>query len=206
MARQDERRAATRRKILHAAAELFQNNGFEKTTIAQIVEHADIVKGTFYQHFQTKMDLLVVLGRQDGTERVQKLIAQVDQGGSALEALQSYYQALAQWFEACPNIAEDVMISAIRLHDPNAGSPEHAAHDFTRLMLKLARQRNEIRDDLDLDGMALSLGGAFLFAVIDWCRAPDGMSLQRRWQGCLQIFIEGVRPRAAQQVSGAVNG
>lgn len=193
MASQEDRRASTRQKILNAAADLFLNNGFEKTTIAQIVAHANIVKGTFYQHFQTKMDLLVLLGRQEGAERVHKLIEQVVQGESALNALQRYYLVMAQWFETYPNIAEDVMISAIRLHDPNSDVPEYVAHDFTRLMLKIAQERKEVRADIDINSMSVAIGGAFTIAVIDWCRNPETASLQERFKSCFRIFLQGVQ-------------
>lgn len=201
MASQEDRRSLTRQKILNAAAALFLNNGFEKTTIAQIVAHANIVKGTFYQHFQTKMDLLLVLGRQDGAERVQNLITQVKQGGSALDALQRYYLVLAQWFETYPNIAEDIMLSAIRLHDPNSDLPEYIAHDFTKLMLAIARERNEVRTDVDADSMSIAIGGAFIFAVIDWCRNPEVGLLQENCKTCFQIFLQGVQPPRKKTLS-----
>lgn len=193
MASQESRRALTRQKILNAAAELFLSNGFEKTTIAQILAHANIVKGTFYQHFQTKMDLLLVLGRQDGAERVQNLIAQVRQGGSALDALQRYYLVLARWFETYPNIAEDIMLSAIRLHDPDSDLPEYIAHDFTRLMLNIAQERSEVRADIDINSLSITIGGAFTLAVIDWCRKPETGALQASCKTCFQIFQQGAQ-------------
>lgn len=199
MASQQSRRNATRQKILNAAADLFLTNGFEKTTIAQVVAHADIVKGTFYQHFQTKMDLLVELGRQEGAERVHELIERVKQGSSALDALQNYYLVMAQWFEKHPNIAEDIMISAIRLHEPNSDQPEYIAHDFTRLMLKIAQQRCDVRADIDINSMSVALGGAITFAVIDWCRNPDIEPLSVRCKTCFQIFLQGVRHSGQQK-------
>ncbi|HXU92669.1 MAG TPA: TetR/AcrR family transcriptional regulator [Gallionella sp.] len=206
MASQEDRRASTRQKILNAAAELFLTNGFEKTTIAQIVAHADIVKGTFYQHFQTKMDLLVVLGRQDGAERVKNLIAQVMQGESALDALQRYYLVLVQWFETYPNIAEDVMLSAIRMHDPSSDVPEHVAHDFTRLMLKIAQERNEVRADIDINSMSIALGGAITLAVIDWCRNPEVQPLQERCKSCFRIFLQGAQSPGKKGAGGKAKG
>ncbi len=194
MATQEERRALTRQKILDAAAALFLKNGFENTTITQILERANIVKGTFYQHFQTKLDLLVTLGRQDSADRVGKLIEEVRQGGSALDALQRYYRVMAQWFETYPAIAEDVIISAIRLHDPRSNSPAFVAHDFTRLMLQTAGKRGELRTDIDATSQAIVLGGAFTLAVIDWSRDVRTQKLQKRFDACFQVFLQGAQP------------
>ena len=193
MATQQERRANTRQKILNAAADLFVQQGFENTSITQIIERADIVKGTLYQHFKTKMDLLVVLSRQGGTEKVQQLIDEVNQGASAIEALKKYYLVMAQWFEMNPNIAEDIIISAIRLHTPDSNEPLNIAHDFTKLMLKTAQDRGEVRDDIEANDQAIVLGGAITLAIIDWSKKPASKPLQELFQNCLDVFIQGVQ-------------
>ena len=193
MASQQKRREKTRHKILTAASALFLKQGFENTTIAQIIQKADIVKGTFYQHFDTKMDLLVTLGRQEGAEQVKQLIESVKNGASAIKALESYYLVLAQWFEAHAPIAQDVIISAIHLHNPSSNSPEHVAHDFTRLILQLAQKQKEVKRNIDANTQAIALGGAFTLSVIDWSRDPQPKKLQKQTAECFKIFLGGVR-------------
>lgn len=194
MATQEDRRAHTRRKILDAAAELFAKHGYENTTIAQIVEKADLAKGTFYQHFQTKVDLLVALGWRDSAERVRNLIGEVQQGASPLDVLRRFYAVMAQWFEAHAPIAEDVILSAIRLHDPDSCSPEFVSHDFTRLMLQIAQQRGEVRADIDPSTQAIVIGGAFTLAVVDWSKKPQPKKLQKSLADCFQTFLYGAAP------------
>jgi len=192
MARQQDRRLKTRQKIVNAARKLFLKQGFEGTTLDQILEHANIVKGTFYQHFDTKMDLLVVVGRQEGIEKVERLIESVKQGASALDALRRYYLVLAQWFEQHAAIAQDVIISAIHLHSPHSNAPESIAHDFSKLMLEMAKTQNEIRTDIDVNSQALVIGGAFTLAVIDWSRDPVIGQLQKTIDDCMSVFLHGV--------------
>lgn len=45
------------RSLLDTAYELFTTKGFAKTSIADIVERANVAKGTFYLYFQDKYDL-----------------------------------------------------------------------------------------------------------------------------------------------------
>ncbi len=191
MATQEDRRAQTRGKILDAAAALFQAQGYEDTTMAQIVAKADVVKGTFYQHFAGKVDLLVALGWRDSAGRVRKLMDEVEQGASPLDVLQRFYSVMAQWFEAHAAIAEDVIIASIRLHGPGGGSPESAPHAFTRLMLKTAQSRGEVRADIDSATQAIMLGGAFTLAVIDWSRKPRPQKLQASFSACFLTFLHG---------------
>ena len=54
-----ERRKRERRMRIYAVAiGLFRTQGFERTTVSQIAEAADIVPATFFNHFQSKNALL----------------------------------------------------------------------------------------------------------------------------------------------------
>lgn len=57
--RQDRRRRRTREALYRAALELFEERGFEATTVQAITEAADAGKGTFFHHFPTKDHVLV---------------------------------------------------------------------------------------------------------------------------------------------------
>ena len=53
-ARLERRKAATRRRIVDAASELFWTKGYEATSIQDIADLADIAPGTLYLHFPGK--------------------------------------------------------------------------------------------------------------------------------------------------------
>ena len=55
------RSRATRAKILDAAAELTQKQGFERTTMAEVAQQAGVGTGTLYRHFPDKRALLLEL-------------------------------------------------------------------------------------------------------------------------------------------------
>ena len=59
--RVERRKVRTRAGLLAAARQLFAARGMERTTIAQIAEHADIAIGSFYNYFRTKDELLDAL-------------------------------------------------------------------------------------------------------------------------------------------------
>ncbi|MED0960680.1 TetR/AcrR family transcriptional regulator [Bacillus paramycoides] len=51
----------TKKKLLHSGYTIFINNGFQKTTITQIIKHAETGYGTAYVYFKNKDDLLIIL-------------------------------------------------------------------------------------------------------------------------------------------------
>ena len=58
LSRREIRRDKRRTQIRDAAFELFERQGFEATTIDQIAALADVGKGTFFNYFPTKQNVL----------------------------------------------------------------------------------------------------------------------------------------------------
>ncbi len=56
--RQQRRSRASRKKLLNAARSVFAEKGLDSTRIDDITERADLGKGTFYNHFSGKEDLI----------------------------------------------------------------------------------------------------------------------------------------------------
>ena len=57
--RRERKHAALRARIVATAIELFARHGFEHVTVDHIADVADIGKGTVYNYFQTKEDIVV---------------------------------------------------------------------------------------------------------------------------------------------------
>lgn len=60
--------AATRAHILETALGLFQEHGFEKTTMRMIAEACDLSLGAAYYHFKTKEELVLQFYAETGAE------------------------------------------------------------------------------------------------------------------------------------------
>jgi len=57
--RRERRQHSTRRAIFEAAIRMFSERGFDAPTIEQIAAAADVGKGTFYNYFASKEEVLV---------------------------------------------------------------------------------------------------------------------------------------------------
>jgi len=71
--RNERRKARTRASLLDAARTLFAGQGFEHTAIADITDTADLGVGSFYNHFDSKEDLLAALLEQAFSEQLTAL-------------------------------------------------------------------------------------------------------------------------------------
>jgi AcrR family transcriptional regulator len=52
------KKAAIHEAITRSAFDLFSENGYSRTTVAQIAKQADITTSNFYRYYDTKMDVL----------------------------------------------------------------------------------------------------------------------------------------------------
>ncbi len=53
-----EQKEHLRRRLYEAAMELFEKNGYERTSVQEIADRVKVAKGTFFNHFPTKEHVL----------------------------------------------------------------------------------------------------------------------------------------------------
>ena len=75
-----------RERMVLAAVDLFTEQGYDATTVAQIAERAGVTKSTFFRHFPDKRELLVA-GQEMLSRLLAEGIAEAPQTASPLEAV-----------------------------------------------------------------------------------------------------------------------
>jgi TetR/AcrR family transcriptional regulator, cholesterol catabolism regulator len=77
----------TRRELVDSALALFEQAGFDRTSLQQIVTRANLTKGAFYHHFESKEDLLWQIQNEYLDTQIDAVQAIVDRGGSPVDQL-----------------------------------------------------------------------------------------------------------------------
>ena len=75
-----------RERLVVAAVDLFTEQGYDATTVAQIAERAGVTKSTFFRHFPDKRELLVA-GQETLSRLLAEGIAEAPGDASPLEAV-----------------------------------------------------------------------------------------------------------------------
>ncbi|HEX5377706.1 MAG TPA: TetR/AcrR family transcriptional regulator, partial [Phenylobacterium sp.] len=83
---------ATRQRVIGAARDLFESQGYEETTVREIARRADVSVGSVFTTFASKSDIL----SQVMTERLDGLYAELDLvapnlRGSTVDRLRSMF-------------------------------------------------------------------------------------------------------------------
>lgn len=77
-----------RERLVLAAVDLFTEQGYDATTVAQIAERAGVTKSTFFRHFPDKRELLVA-GQETLSTLLAEGIAEAPAQATPLEAVAS---------------------------------------------------------------------------------------------------------------------
>ncbi|MEV6632554.1 TetR family transcriptional regulator [Actinoplanes sp. NPDC051470] len=103
---------------LHGAAlELFDEQGFERTTVAEIAQRAGLTQRTFFNHFADKREVLFGLS----SEIQQEVIREIAAGDEDLPPLDAVVRALEI---AADTMFEDRRAAVTRRHAILAANPE----------------------------------------------------------------------------------
>ena len=76
----DEQKRLTRRLLIEGAVTAFERKGYAATTIEDIVAEASASRATFYLHFKSKADVVLVVARTLG-RRWRELYLELTSGG-----------------------------------------------------------------------------------------------------------------------------
>jgi AcrR family transcriptional regulator len=89
----------TRVRLVHAALDLFSEQGYDATTVSQIAERAGgLSKMTFFRHFPDKREVLFAAGQEIHGRILADAIAAAPSSATPLQAVAAALEALAASF------------------------------------------------------------------------------------------------------------
>ena len=97
--RRERNKRERRRRLEDVALELFEREGFDKTTIEQIAGEAELAPRTFFSYFATKDDLVLA----DYSERLERILTELEQrpdNEPAWDALRASFATVAADYES----------------------------------------------------------------------------------------------------------
>ena len=98
-----------RADLISAAAKMFGCKGFEKTTVDDIVKASNVAKGTFYNYFSSKEQILEAIIEQLSNQSVHLAKSIVDdQNLSAIEKLKTVFFMIRSHFQENSMFIDDM--------------------------------------------------------------------------------------------------
>ena len=192
-----DRSGRTRAALLDAARRVFADAGYLKAEIAQITRAAEVATGTFYVHFDNKLELLKAMVEQFqvGCARQRPEPPGATAGGrsaGAARALWRTHHRHAATFRA--------LVEAATVHPEMATLYEnmrhHARHDFHSMLAGAPRLADADRGELTV--MAAAIENMVCACLYEWHalgKRPEGYTEERGFQSVLDIMLRVHRLR-----------
>ncbi|MBO5859914.1 MAG: TetR/AcrR family transcriptional regulator [Clostridia bacterium] len=185
----------TRMKIINAAWELFYENGYENTTIEDIVERSETSKGTFYHHFSGKDALLSTLSYLFD-DKYESLESEINFDGDAFKTLVDLNKEL--FFMIENRISLDLLARMYSTQLITTG--EKHLLDNSRTYFKLLRkiiihgqQNGQLRSDVSTNEILKAYALFERALLYDWCICNGNYSLCNYSQYLLPMFLNGFK-------------
>ena len=194
----EKRGKNTKKKIVSAAWRLFYEQGYENTTVDEIIEASGTSRGSFYHYFSGKDALLGSLSFMFD-EKYEELIPQMDPGMSAYDKLLFLNQELFSMIE--DTISLDLLARMYSTQLVTSGERHLLDHNriYFRLIRRIAvegQARGELRSDISVNEITKLYALCERALLYDWCLCGGSYSLKNYAKTTMPMFLGQIRNKS----------
>jgi AcrR family transcriptional regulator len=187
-----------RQKIRDAARSLVQQKGYEGVTIDEICAEVGVTKGTFYNYFNSKVQLILDDIALDNLYYRNKLRSQVSKLQPGLAKLIAFIR-LAMAYENGKDVEFTRLSYRLRIANPKKTFPLYPdKREFYKIIEELiieGQSCGEIRQDLSSSQLATSVLYSVRGVVYSWCLPDTDFNLEEISEDLFEVLQEGLRKR-----------
>lgn len=192
--RRERNKLRVRNRIYDAALELFTRQGYDQTTVDEITEAADVARGTFFNHFQRKEDLIAAWG-EDRREQLRDGLADaaLAPGANTRQTLLHCMSILAEISQHDSARTQAMLAAWVK-----AGFPLHEQPYVSQLFadfIEAGRKRGEVLDAVEPRVAGHILRDAYLGALYRWAQPNAQMDLEDELHAVCRTVLDGVLSR-----------
>lgn len=145
--RRERHKRAMYERLYTASIDLFTGQGYEETSIEDITERADVARGTFFNYFEKKEEVIAAWGARRRDTLRAELGAIAGGGLDVLTCLENCMRALAKINKSEWRTTQVMLTAWVRCGHPIFEEP-YAASLFAEIVAA-GKQAGEIADHVD---------------------------------------------------------
>ncbi|WP_030686762.1 TetR/AcrR family transcriptional regulator, partial [Streptomyces sp. NRRL B-1347] len=196
VSRRERNKQRVRERLYSAAVELIVEKGYDHTSIDEIAERADVARGTFFNYFQRKEDIIGAWGDRRRAALVTGLDASNVFTPSSIAQLQECMAVLVRINQEEPRLTTAMLTAWVKAGRPILEDP-HVAEVFAKIVESGVRQ-GELSPDMSPIGVGNVLRDVYLGALYRWAHNPsyETEPLAEELQQILQLLLKGMTTKA----------
>lgn len=185
----------TKQKIVSAAWKLFYEQGYDDTTVDDIVFESGTSKGSFYHYFESKDALLGSLNILFD-EKYEELMNIIDPDMDAVDKLIYFNHELFEMIDSSVSmelIARMFSSQLITHGEKHLLDRKRTYFKLIKQIVKQGQDRGEMRDDITVNQIVNDYAMFERALLYDWCLEEGEYSLVRNADRLMPMFLEGFR-------------
>ncbi len=186
---------STRGKIIDAAWKLFYRQGYDDTTVEEIIEESGTSRGSFYHYFQGKDGLLSTLADVID-QKFEVLMESLDPDMDRFDQLMYLNREMFSMVESTISLDLVARLYSAQLVARGYKSLLDNNRIYYRLLRQIARQgqeRGELRSDITANEIVRAYTLLVRGVIYDWCLSGGDYSLTRYSQVAMPMFMHEFR-------------
>ena len=185
----------TRGKIITAAWDLFYEQGYDDTTIEEIIEKSETSKGSFYHYFEGKDGLLGSLS-YIFDEEYERLMQNLDENMHSFDKLIYLNQELFGMIE--DRIDLELLKRLYSTQLVTKGEKHLLDHKrlYYKLLRKIAQEgqsRGELTYKMSVNEIVKLYALCERSLLYDWCLCNGEYSLKNYAEKTMPMFLDGIK-------------
>ena len=185
----------TKARIVSAAWKLFYEQGYENTTVEDIVFESETSKGSFYHYFDGKDALLGSLSVLFD-EKYEELRPQIDPEADAVETLVFLNKELFTMIDNSVSLELLARLFSSQLVTRGEKHLLDRSRTYFKLLYQIVRDgqsRGQLRRDMTTNEIARDYAMFERGLMYDWCLSGGEYSLSRYGAMMMPMFLQGFR-------------
>jgi AcrR family transcriptional regulator len=190
--KREEKKQLTKERICQAAMSLFADKGYEATKISEITDLAGVAKGTFFNYFESKEEVMLELHISWVSSELHVFL--VDPNESTISTIRSIGEHLATRTPLTKQLARTIFLS-IMAHEKTLIRHQQAIQEMITILEPILRDgqaSGEITNDQTPAELAEALTHAYFGAVMAWAMHPSNKSQLDHVSHLLEWFCRGI--------------
>lgn len=193
MAKKDSRN--TKGRIVDAAWALFYEQGYDETTIDDIVERSETSKGSFYHYFESKDSLLSSLSYLFDI-KYEQLMGEIDPDMNSFDKLIYLNHELFLMIEnSVPMdlLAQMYSSQLITFGDRHLMNQSRTYYRILRKIVIEGQKRGQLRTDVSVNEIVKAYAMLERAMIYDWCLCNGDYSLYQYSSTTLPLFLNAYK-------------
>lgn len=170
--RRQQQKAETRALILASARNLFEAQGYERTTIRGVAKGAGVGLGTVFVHFADKPELLAAAFYDDLAANVETAIGDVPEDAGVIDQFLHVSGVFYRYYAKRPALARVMLKNIMFLPSPRGQDIDARFLSTLIQLLADAREQGELQPETDCEVFADIFFGQYLYVLYRGLMAP----------------------------------